>query len=708
MYKQNFYKRATAAVLALLLLCSCGAQQEQDETNPQTPQGAAPAASKPQQDLSYTELELTTGGLAVEQGAAYYLPVGQGKYVPADDEVWKEYLDGKEFEALESFSMPFVAVDQGDTALVYVMENPYRASIHFSCKPDLALQLVGEESTLDPSSENTIRVYTVENNAAAVANAYKSYLTQTREVLTLAQKAEQNPNIAKLYGAPHIYLWGDFALSDQDIKWQEFIKYAGSPVLTHVGRVAAGAEDADGQFAEVLGKIAQQDYVDKYQRGVLLRGLSEALTQENFYDSAVFAKSNAAIKALLAKAQLNPAERLELHMQALYENLPGVFLPVEGWYDYDSTDIITEMKSAGIDAAWIGLNSWEQGYHPQLVEAAVKSGYLIGPYDSYHSIHEPGKEQWETAAFPDTALYENATVTNKKGEKISGFQNTGRKLNPALAMPSVKQRVGDILSTGVQFNSWFVDCDATGEVYDDYSAAHPTTKQQDVAARLERLDYLTREKGMVVGSEGGNDFAANSIAFAHGIELQSFSWMDEDMKGNKDSEYYMGKYYSVQGGVPEKFAKPVPIKEKYRKLFLDMSYQVPLYKLVYNNSVITTYHWDWSTFKIAGESENRMLREILYNVPPMYHLDRTEWNKYQDRIVAHNTAWSAFSKKAIAREMTAFQCLTDDRLVQATRYGEDMQAVANFSNAEYLFEGTAIPPQSVLIIDGVGKSVYTP
>lgn len=709
MNRTNLFTRITAIALALLALCSCAKKtDEQSESQPQSSSGIHFAASQQQPNLEYTTVDLTTEGLAVEQGTAYYLPMGEGKYIPAADTVWMEYLDDKEFSALESFSMPFVAVDKGDTALVYVMENPYRASIGFSCEPNLTLQIIGEESTLAPEEVNTVRVYTTENSAVAVSNAYKSYLSETREILTLVDKAEQNPNIAKLYGAPHIYLWGDFALSEEDVKWQALTKSASSPALAHVSKVLANTDDGDGQFTEMLAKIAGQDYVDKYQRSVLLRGLSTALTQEDFYDNAVFTKSNTAMQALLAKPEQNPAALLELNKQALFENLPSVFAPVEEWYNYDSTDIITEMKQAGIDSAWIGLNSWEQGYHPQLVESAINSGYLIGPYDSYHSIHKPGKEQWNTAAFPDTSLYENATVMNKNGEKISGFQNTGRKLNSTLAMPSVKQRVGDILNTGVQFNSWFVDCDATGEVYDDYSPAHPTTKQQDVLARLERLDYLTHEKDMVIGSEGGNDFAANSIAFAHGIELQSFSWMDEDMKTNKESEYYLGKYYSAKGGVPEKFSKPIPVKEKYRKLFLDMSYQIPLYKLVYNNSVITSYHWDWSTFKITSESENRMLREILYNVPPLYHLDRTEWDTYKDKIIKHNAVWAPFSQKAIMLEMTAFECLSEDRLVQMTRYGDDLQAVANFSNMEYLFEGNSIPPQSVLIMNGESKNIYTP
>ncbi|MBY6825572.1 glycoside hydrolase, partial [Clostridium botulinum] len=180
-----------------------------------------------------------------------------------------------------------------------------------------------------------------------------------------------------------------------------------------------------------------------------------------------------------------------------------------------------------------------------------KAGYLIGTYDSYHSIHKPGEEQWITAKFNDKSLFEEATVAKKDGKKIEGFQGVGRKLNSTLAMPSVKERVTSILNTGLQFNSWFLDTDGTGEIFDDYSPNHITTEEEDIKARLERMDYLQKEYNMVVGTEGGNDFASKNIAFAHGIETPSFSWMDEDMNKNKDSEYYVGRYYSNTNGVPE-------------------------------------------------------------------------------------------------------------------------------------------------------------
>ena len=158
----------------------------------------------------------------------------------------------------------------------------------------------------------------------------------------------------------------------------------------------------------------------------------------------------------------------------------------------------------------------------------------------------------------------------------------------------------------------------------------------------------------------------------------------------------------------ENFAKRIPVKEKYYDVFVNPRYDVPLYKLVYNDSVITSYHWDWSVFKIQGATGDRMIREILYNVPPLYHLDAEEWEKYKEEIIAHHQVWSPFSRLAVTREMTDFEDLTEDGAVQKTVYGEDLAAVANFSDQAFVYQNTEIPPHSVWMNEEGRPLVYTP
>ena len=147
-------------------------------------------------------------------------------------------------------------------------------------------------------------------------------------------------------------------------------------------------------------------------------------------------------------------------------------------------------------------------------------------------------------------------------------------------------------------------------------------------------------------------------------------------------------------------------KDYLREIFLSSKYSIPLYKLVYNDSVITTYWWGWGTLKFVDDIETRMLYEVLYNMPPLYHLDKEEWEKYKDTIVNHSKVWSDFSKKVINKEMTKFEKLSDN--VQMTQYGEDIKVIANFSDEIYEYENKKIKSKSLLIIDGENVYEYVP
>ena len=87
-------------------------------------------------------------------------------------------------------------------------------------------------------------------------------------------------------------------------------------------------------------------------------------------------------------------------------------------------------------------------------------------------------------------------------------------------------------------------------------------------------------------------FCAGVIAFGHGMTTPVVEWDDKDMRKNKDSEYYVGDYYSINGGIPTKFSEEVKMKPLYKYVYFDCRFNLPLYQLVYNNSVITSHHWE--------------------------------------------------------------------------------------------------------------------
>lgn len=642
----------------------------------------------------------------VVQADSYMLPLGEGKQIPADDKDWKTFLKDQSYTFSESFSMDFFALNHKSFSMVYLVTNKYNDEVHFDTEPSVQMQFTHDFPSINPDKSYGFRLYVTGNDPQQVVQPYKNYVIESGNFVTLEEKALENPNIQKLYGAPQIYLWSPSILTDENVKWPNMRTVLAGKFGVWLKHLMDETADGSSELADTFEQTAKQDYLDKYQKKVILNAINQAVRMKDFYSVEMFPNPGKEATALVEEdlSSLSEQKLYQLNKLLLKDALGDAATDLKSWGQAGSTGLIQDMHEAGIDKAWIGLSNWADGLiNPAMVDEAVKDGYLIAPYDSYHSIQENPDPSWNTASFADSTLYDQATITRKDGSKVAGFLNRGRKLNPTLAMPSVKQRADSILQEGIAFNSWFVDCDATGEIFDDYSQSHTTTQAEDLKARLQRLSYFAKDKQMVVGSEGGNDYASSVIAYAQGIESPIIAWGDPDMRENKDSPYYVGGYYAMTG-VPERYSKAVPIKPLYDKVYLDPTYSLPLYKLVYNDSIITTNHWEWGSYKIKDAEAERMLYELLYNAPPLYHLDSEAWDKQKTSITSFLKIWSPFHSKAVTQEMTNFSVLSDDRLVQSAQYGEHLKVIVNFSDKDAVAQdGQSVKAKSAIIIED-GKS----
>lgn len=213
---------------------------------------------------------------------------------------------------------------------------------------------------------------------------------------------------------------------------------------------------------------------------------------------------------------------------------------------------------------------------------------------------------------------------------------------------------------------------------------------------------------LVIGSEDGDDFSASTIAFGHGVFTGIVPWWQFKEMKNPKSPYFLGCYMSIDGGVPEIFEKPVELPFEADYLFYDERFNVPLYQLIYNNSVIGTHHWNFDTLKIKNRQADVMLREILYNVPPMYHLDRNTLKEKGSIIAAHVNFFSKLHRRLVLTELIDFSYLTPDNLVQKTTFSDGTEIIANFSKQTYNYEGYTIKPAS-LIVKNKGEIIpYSP
>jgi hypothetical protein len=245
----------------------------------------------------------------------------------------------------------------------------------------------------------------------------------------------------------------------------------------------------------------------------------------------------------------------------------------------------------------------------------------------------------------------------------------------------------------VPYNYYFIDCDAYGQVFDDYSPLHLSTQQQDAAARADRLSWIRDTFDVVIGSEGGCSYFAPVIHVAEGMFTPVIGWGDADMK-SRDSQYFVGGYYPPDG--PRVFVQRVPLKEEYVYLHYDPRFRLPLNEIVFHDSFVSTHHWGSSSLKFTTVRDTVALTEMLYQCPPLYHLNLDEFKANRDWIVTHYEFFSPVHREVGFAPMTDFAWLTPDRLVQRTVFADRVELIANFGTREYEKSGLTVPAQSVV------------
>jgi len=630
---------------------------------------------------------------------AYILPLFEGSYVPQNDMTWQNFLSERgPINTTAGLSMPFWGLDLTDRTLTYILTNPFNNHIRFNktSSSGLGMQV---SHTFKPNWEQRkygLRISLGAASPVAPAKQYRHWLQQNAEFVSFAEKIEKTPTAEKLLGAAHVYLWGGKLLSEYDVTdWKTF-----ATRLTGDNKIATRIwTQLNTKVQKVLQEIVQSDYPSKYARRVVTRAISKQLEKQNFYDSSLWVEVPLTPEA----EQLSSRDVSTLSLTGLYRRNCLLFYAVfsdtlrhpDEWGDGLSLKLLEQFAENGLDRLWLGVDSWQEGFrHPTAVAKAKALGYLVGPYDSYHSIHHPNeKDTWETAQF-DLSLYESGAIVNADGTKSHGFKKKGYHLSPLVAQPYVEDRVNGILeqmSSG--FNTWFIDCDAYGELFDDYSISHPATQLDDMNARLARMAWIRDTHHMVIGSEGGAAYSAPTLHFAHGMTIPVIGWGDPDMK-SKTSPYYVGGYWPPEG--PAVHVKQVPLKPNYLYHYYDPRFRLPLYQIVFHDSVITTHHWGAGSLKFENAIGTLALLEQLYNVPPLYHLNIEEFSKHKAWITQHYAFFSPLHRQIGGQTMTDFEWLSDDRLVQRTEFGDAVEIFANFRTDAFEYESLVIPAQSVV------------
>lgn len=98
--------------------------------------------------------------------------------------------------------------------------------------------------------------------------------------------------------------------------------------------------------------------------------------------------------------------------------------------------------------------------------------------------------------------------------------------------------------------------------------------------------------------------------------------------------------------------------------------------------MITIHHWLFDSLKteqhVRAENE---LAQLLYNVPPLYHLSAATLKARLPLIQRQDRFFRPLHERLATQAMTGFRWLTADRQVQETTFADGTRLVANFSTA---------------------------
>ena len=618
------------------------------------------SASLEQRDLALSISAREPGPLPILQqpasamGKGLTWPLAEGHYVPADNPVWKAFLlEQGELNTTQDLSLPLWGTDHGSFTLNWLLTNPYNNRLQWQAEgKGLALSVAHEFTRLDPAQPMTLRLHLGSADPLAGAKHYRQWLVEQGRYQPLSDKLRQTPEAQKLLGASHVYLWGNDLLAPEDVRdWSTLVTLLRGNELKGL---------LDKESTQVL---AQTNALNRYEQTVLLRGLNTAINKKARQAWQVETPDMARLAARYGELR----RELAVTFAGALNDSP------ENW----GSKVIQSLKNAGLQRLLVTLGEgWEGGlWHPEAIRVGVDAGYLMAPYDSYETALSAAENpDWTTAHLGDNA-YRHCAIVLKDGKLKTGFQQSGHYTDPRCVRPLLEARVKAIQAkTG--FNAWFLDAYATAMVFDSYRDGAPMTQAQNAEGNIDASRWLNTVLKLPAGSEDGNALTAQGILFAHGMQTPVMGWGDQAMTKDKQSPYYVGNWYPPEQ--PAVFFKRVPLKEPFRTVYFEPSMRLPLYQAVFHGSVITTHHWLFDSLKLSNVQAENELTQLLYNVPPLYHLSAATVKQRLPVIQRQDAFFRPLHQRLATQEMTGFRWLTADRRVQETTFADGTRLVANF------------------------------
>jgi len=327
----------------------------------------------------------------------------------------------------------------------------------------------------------------------------------------------------------------------------------------------------------------------------------------------------------------------------------------------DQVKLARELKSSGVERALFSLHV-KAGQAPDLsttVKAVNALGYLCTRYDSYRTAWKTGEPPFA----PRHIESMDRVVKNAAGRVRQGWMIKTKKGNfPGYEICSLEQvaEVARVVADDVAttpYRGRFMDTTTAAALMECYDPKHPLSRSEDRKQKVRLLEIVSKDNRLVAGTETGQDWAAPVVHYFEG--MMSLTGYRVPDSGRNIYAYH----------------EPTEDLLKYQ---VGPRYRVPLWELVYHDSVVAYWYWGDGSNKQPELWDVRDLWNILYATPPLWMITRDSWARDRDRFVRSYRDVCPAVRKAGYREMLDHQYLTPDRTVQQTTFAGGLTLTVNF------------------------------
>jgi hypothetical protein len=625
-------------------------------------------STRREQSLSWFSLPATLSHLS--------LALGEGSRFATADPYWRRYLAGEVGSADTNWDLklPFWSADRGGPVFSWILETPFANEVRFTDERGrLQMRARHRFDRFTQEVPFQVRLH-VGKGWLSGARRYREWLKAQGEWASLESKLARVPEGRKLIGATHVYLWGEQVLDRADVRdWPGLLRWL---------RSEDGAAWRRGFGPEPRAAL-EADPPDAWRQRTIVAALQGAL------------RARAPLAASPEDPELiaKQAERARRMRRLAEERLGAWTAPAARWGQGLSPPVLDELRDAGLVRLWIGIPSWTTLFQePEAVAHARELGYLVASYDSYDTAVAPGvNDEWLTAQMP-RALAERCAIFRADGTPQPGFGGKGSYLNPGCVLPYSQERMRRIVrESGI--NSLFLDVDGTAMARDDHNPQHPDGAAAMVAARRRRLEWVSDELALPLGSEDGNAVASRPLLFAHGVQSWGFGWTDAEMRRDRGSPYYLGAWWPPEE--PGLFFKAARVKALYRRTVFNPRDRLPLYQAVFHDAVINSHHWQTDSLKFSDVAGTRALLNLLYNTPPLFNLSRATVAARLPAMRRLDAAFRPLHEALWKEPLVDFRWRDESGLVQETRFGDGSRIVANFQPRAVSVDGQLLAGSSL-------------